>query len=82
LRTVATADGLVTIAPHFMAQGCIDAMVAKGQAPASARAEYDDAGADAIHKIVVPFAFPSDGFFAWMKAALNRWEDEPQRAAP
>ena len=75
LQTVATSDGLVTIAPHFMAQGCIDAMVEEGMVPTGARDEYDDAGTDAMHKLVVPFAFPSDGWMAWMKAAMNRWEN-------
>ena len=32
-RTVATADGLVTIAPHFIAQGTIDANVIYRSAP-------------------------------------------------
>src|SRR5262249_3089323 len=27
VRTVATADGVITVAPHFIAQGTIDAMV-------------------------------------------------------
>jgi hypothetical protein len=40
LRTVATADELVTIAPNFMAQGLIDAMIEKGQAPQTAAIDY------------------------------------------
>jgi hypothetical protein len=69
-RTVATADGVVTIAPHFIAQGMIDAMVENGRTPASVRHDYDRAGADAMKK----FGVPSDQLLAWLKAALNRWE--------
>lgn len=32
-RTVATADGIVTVAPLYMPQGCIDAMVEEGMVP-------------------------------------------------
>jgi hypothetical protein len=74
-RTVATADGIVTVAPHFLAHGMIDALIQDGQAPARARDEYDHASADTMRKIGVPFPFPSDEFFAWIKAAMNRWED-------
>jgi hypothetical protein len=79
-RTVATTDGLVTIAPHCMAQGCIDAMVEKGMAPASVRTEYDLAGSEALKKLIPPpsetGADPST-WLAWIKAAMNRWEKEP-----
>jgi hypothetical protein len=73
VRTVATADGLITIAPHYMAQGWVDAMIHEGMAPARVRREYDLAGTDAMKKLGVPFPFGSDEFFAWMKAAMNRW---------
>lgn len=76
LRTVATADGVVTVAPHFMAHGLIDAMIERRMAAASIRNDYDNAGADAMKKLSTsaPFAFPSDEWLAWMKAAMNRWE--------
>jgi hypothetical protein len=73
-RTVATADGLVTIAPHFMAQGMVDAMVEERIAPANARRDYDRASAEAQRKIPKPGPFGSDEWFAWMRAAMNRWD--------
>jgi hypothetical protein len=73
LETVATAGGIVTIAPHFIAQGVIDATVEQGMAPAGVRHEYDRAGAEAMDKLARP-AFGSDAWLAWMKAAVNRWE--------
>jgi hypothetical protein len=42
-RTIATPDGLVTVAPHFVAQGFTDAMVAVGRVPASFPNEYHTA---------------------------------------
>jgi hypothetical protein len=39
MRTVATAEGVITIAPHFMAQGAIDAMVEVGQTTDFVRTE-------------------------------------------
>jgi hypothetical protein len=74
VETVATSDGVVTVAPHYMAQGTIDAMVEKRMAPASIRDEYEHAGAEALQKLGVPFPLPSDGWMAWMKAAMNRHE--------
>jgi hypothetical protein len=74
VRTVATADGLITVAPHYMAQGWIDAMVEDEMTPASVRRDYDHAGAEATKKMPKP-PFPSDEFFDWMKAAMNRWEN-------
>jgi hypothetical protein len=38
------------------------------------------ASSEALKKINIPFAFPSDAFFDWMKAAMNRWE--PPKPAP
>jgi hypothetical protein len=74
IRTVATADGIVTIAPHYMAQGCINAMVEKGIVPPDVRDAYDYEGSVALNKLVAHLPFPSDYFFAWMKAAMNRHE--------
>jgi hypothetical protein len=73
IQTVATPDGIVSIAPHYMAQGTIDAMVEEGMAPARIRAEYDDAGAEALRKLIpAHLTFPSDAWMAWMKAAWHR----------
>ena len=83
-KTVATADGVVTVAPHFMAQGTVDAMVEEGVAPASVRTEYDRAGADAIRKLMhrVPLEFGSNAWFGWMRDAMNRWEGASPERAP
>ena len=40
VRTVATADGIVTIAPHFIAQGLIGAMQDVGRADARTEIRY------------------------------------------
>ena len=40
IRTVATADGIVTIAPHWMAQGFLGSMIELRQAPASIEMDY------------------------------------------
>jgi len=74
-RTVATSDGILTIVPHFMAQGMIDAMVELGKATESMRHDYDLAGTEAMKQIAVPFPFPSDEWWAWMKAAIYHWGD-------
>jgi hypothetical protein len=73
-QTVATADDILTIVPHFMAQGLIDAMIDTGRSRAGVRNEHISASAEALQKIDEPFEFPSDQYFAWMKAAMNRWE--------
>jgi len=49
VRTVATSDGIVTIAPHYMAQGAIGAAVEIGCAPASAEGAYGLAGVAALN---------------------------------
>ena len=73
IRTVATANGVVTLAPHYMAQGLIDATVETGRAPESFRAEYDRAGAAALKKLA-PAHFPDESWLLWIKAAMHRWE--------
>jgi hypothetical protein len=72
--TVATADGLISVAPNYMAQSTVDALVEDGMAPASARRDFDKASTEAMKKLDLPFTFPSDQWLDWMKAAMNRWE--------
>jgi hypothetical protein len=84
-RTVATADGLVTVAPHFMAQGTIDAVVEEGMAPAGVRAEYDLAGSEALKKLIPPpseSGMDADAWLSWLKAATNRWNDAKPKNDP
>jgi hypothetical protein len=75
MRTVATSEGLVTIAPHFVAHGTVDALISERRAPAAARNDYDLAGTEACKKLTAHLQDPSDDLVAWLKAALSRWED-------
>jgi hypothetical protein len=70
-QTVATVDGIVTIAPHYMAQGCTDAMVDEGMVPDSACTAYVLAEAEAMKKLMVHLTFGTDAWLGWMKAAMN-----------
>jgi hypothetical protein len=47
-RTVPTADGILTIAPHFMAQGMTGAMIDQGMAAASLLNDYTHASVEAL----------------------------------
>lgn len=49
VRTVATSDGIVTIAPHYMAQGAVGAGIDIGCTPLSAEASYAKAGVAALN---------------------------------
>lgn len=51
IRTVATSEGIVTLAPHFMAQGAIGAGEEIGCAPYDAELDYARAGAAALTKL-------------------------------
>src|SRR5262245_14045752 len=50
VRTIATPDGPVTIAPHALAKPALEALIDTGRAraPASARDEYTNAIAEAM----------------------------------
>lgn len=48
VKTVALADGIVTIAPHYMAQGAIGAAVDIGCAARSAEGDYGREGSKAL----------------------------------
>jgi hypothetical protein len=73
-RTVATDDGRVTVAPHFVAQGFLSASIDKGMATPSAETDYACAGADAMMKLTAHLQFGTDEWFWFMKAAMNRHE--------
>lgn len=51
VRTVATADGIVTIAPHFMAQGLIGAMIEVGRARPESEMAYARQAAAAFNAL-------------------------------
>ena len=50
-QTVATNDGVVTIVPHFMAQGMAYAMIDCGRCDGSVLAKYGLAGSAAMAKL-------------------------------
>lgn len=52
VRTVATSDGIVTIAPHYMAQGAIGAGIDIGCTPTTAEASYARAGVVCLNLIL------------------------------
>jgi hypothetical protein len=72
VRTIATRDGPVTIAPHALAQLTLGAMIDRGRAPASALDDYTKAFAAAAVQLPGPFASP-EAATEWMNAAANRW---------
>ena len=75
-RTIATDDGLVTIAPHFVAQGTISALIEAGMALPKAETEYGIAGSEALQKLIpTHLQFPDDGWMQFMKAAMHRHEN-------
>ncbi|MDX7952200.1 hypothetical protein P7D22_13550 [Lichenihabitans sp. Uapishka_5] len=47
-RTVATAEGIVNLVPHFMAQGLIDSVHDVGHTTEGARHQYDREGTQAF----------------------------------
>ena len=72
LQTVATPQGSVVIAPNYMAQGGINAMIAMGQVSASFRAQYDAEGAIVLKGLIAHLGFPRPVLFVWMKKATSR----------
>jgi hypothetical protein len=73
LRTVATKDGVVTIAPHFMAQGKLGAFASQGAIPESVEFEYVKAAAQAQREMEARIGAVG---FEYVAAAFNRWDDE------
>ena len=69
-RTIATPEGLVTVAPHFMAQGMLDAAVATGKVSPAARSDYDRAGTPAFKALTAHLSI--NALLDWTKAAWNR----------
>jgi hypothetical protein len=73
-RTIATSDGLVTIAPHFIAQVITSTWRETGSA--NIETEYALAGAEALQKLTAHLSFPEE-VLPWTAAALNRHEAAP-----
>jgi hypothetical protein len=75
-KTIAAADGIITIAPHFVAQGTVDMLIEEKMAPPRVRDEYDQAGTEALKKLPQPPAAANpEAWLLWLKAATNRWEE-------
>jgi hypothetical protein len=75
-KTIAAADGIITVAPHFVAQGIIDTMVEVGVASKRAYAEYAQAGTEALKKLPQPpAAVNPEAWLLWLKAARDRWDE-------
>jgi hypothetical protein len=75
VRTIATPDGPVTIAPHALAKPALKALIDTGrvQAPASVRDEYTAAIAEASMKLNAgPLPSP-EAVTAWANAMVSRW---------
>ncbi|MDW7555372.1 MULTISPECIES: hypothetical protein [Azospirillum] len=70
MQTIATPDGVVTVAPHYHAQGFVDAMVHVKRVKKRARADYDMAIMEAGKAL-----FPMGMSFEYMIAAFHRWSD-------
>jgi hypothetical protein len=71
-RTIATADGLVTIAPHHVAQGSIGAMEHTGGIPKGIFESYVTASSEAMGKLIDGLGFGSPAWVAFMREALSR----------
>lgn len=73
-KTIATADGIVTIAPHFAAQGAIAAAQACIGGCEDIDRAYCFEGAIACQKLTAGPSF-NNGLLEWMKAAVHRHDD-------
>lgn len=76
VKTIATPEGLVTVAPHYQAQGLVDAMVHVKRVKKRARLDYDMAIMDAAKAM-----FPMGMSMEYMIAAFHRWSDTKQSVA-
>lgn len=71
VRPAATTDGLVEIAPHYMAQGFLGAMEKVGEVQKGALDAYSEAGIPAIKELLATagIRFGSPEMYAWIKQA-------------
>ena len=80
VRIVATAEGLITIASHSVAQGFLGAMEEVGQISKGAFEAYAQAGLPAMDKLDLP-PCGSPEFWRWMKVAVHRSEPDDRSIA-
>lgn len=72
IRTVATSEGIVTLAPHFMAQGVIGAGEEIGCAPYEAEIDYARAGAKALGVLTASMGLQGMDSVAYAAEAFRR----------
>ena len=80
-RVVATADDIVTIAPHVQAQGFLDAMVETGRTTPAVKDDYTWACKEALDKLIPEFT-SGDELIKWTAAAFHRHDDDPPLPDP
>lgn len=76
IQTVATADGIANIVPHFVAQGMIDAMQHSGLGLSDFYAQYAKAGSIALSKLTDGFS--SDQLLAYIAEAWKKAGGSPK----
>jgi hypothetical protein len=81
LETVATPFGLVRIAPHFMAQGLIGAMILRGDAPKHLEHDYNHAVAAALMKLVPQPIVRGSPWFVFLREQVRGRENDPDARA-
>ena len=75
-KVVDTADGELLLIAHFAAQGLIGGAIEIGSAPASTKAQYARAGADALKSITD--GLEGTALLDWIGRAFRRWEGARQ----
>lgn len=70
ITTAMCGGSITTVAPHFMAQGLLEALVSAGHADPSLLAEYQEAGAEALKELTGHLS-PAE-LMPWVAEALRR----------
>jgi hypothetical protein len=78
IHTVATPDGITRIAPHFMAQSLVEAMVECGVAGNGVIREHIDASMGAMSALTAGMS-PTDAMYYTMAAAKAELEEPAPR---
>lgn len=79
IRSIATAEGVVTVAPHFAALGFVSSMIENGIAPQSADMEYARSAIEACQELFGRISNAEE--LLLMVTARNRWDDPEPGAA-
>jgi hypothetical protein len=77
---IRTPGGTTIVVPHYHAQGAVGAMVEIGKPSKEIEIAYRLAGVEAMQKLVpANLEFPSDAWLDWMKAAMDRWDEQESK---